>query len=185
MAGRYYQHIPKFRSHRTMPMLKKTLKVSPIQEIANDLAPVYVFRELEYAVLEDIAHFSTKRHFFPGDDLISEHHGSLSDIFVLCDGTVEIISSSSGVTSEEVSLSRQDKEIFGEISWLTQRKRTATIRCLGEVDALCIDGRQFMQYLDAHPEVGFTVMKNIALLLADRLNDADSLLKQILWNSNI
>jgi hypothetical protein len=42
-----------------------------------------------------------------------------------------------------------------------------------------------MQYLDSHPEVGFPVMKNMALLLADRLNDADSLLKQILWNSNI
>ncbi|MCG6969591.1 MAG: cyclic nucleotide-binding domain-containing protein [Gammaproteobacteria bacterium] len=166
-------------------MLKKILKISPIQEIANDLMPVYVFRDLEFSVLEDVAGFSTKRHFFPGDVLISEHQGSLSDIYVLCDGTVEIISSSSGVTSEEVSLSRQDKEIFGEISWLTQRKRTATIRCLDEVDAVCIDGRQFMQYLDDHPEVGFPVMKNMSLLLADRLNEADSLLKQILWNSNI
>jgi CRP-like cAMP-binding protein len=166
-------------------MLKKTLQYSPIQEIANDLAPVYVFRDLEFSVLEAIAGFSAKRHFFAGEDLISEHRGSLSDIYVLCAGTVEIISSSSGVTSEEVSLSRQDKEIFGEISWLTQRKRTATIRCLSEVEAVCIDGHQFMQYLDSHPEVGFPVMKNMALLLADRLNDADSLLKQILWNSNI
>ena len=82
-------------------------------------------------------------------------------------------------------MSRQDKDIFGEISWLTQKKRTATIRCLGEVDAICIDGGQFMSYLDQHPQVGFSVMKNIALLLADRLNHADSLLKQILWNSHI
>ncbi|KPJ92573.1 MAG: hypothetical protein AMJ53_09105 [Gammaproteobacteria bacterium SG8_11] len=166
-------------------MLSNVRNDSLIQEIANDLAPVYVFQDLEYSVLEDIAVFSTKLHLFEGDNLISEHTGSLSDMYVLCGGTVEIISSSSGVTSEEVSLSRQDKEIFGEISWLTRRKRTATIRCLGDVDAIRIDGVQFMQYLDKHPQVGFSVMKNIALLLADRLNHADSLLKQILWNSNI
>ena len=166
-------------------MLHKTRQLSLIQEIANDLAPIYVFKALEYNVLEDIAQFSHKLHLYEGDDLISEHRGSLTDIYVLCSGKVEIISSSSGVTSDEVSLSRQDKEIFGEISWLTQRKRTATIRCLGEVDAICIDGKQFMTYLNKHPHVGFSVMKNIALLLADRLNHADNLLKQILWNSNI
>ena len=166
-------------------MLRKAHRISPTQIIANDLAPVYVFQDLEYSVLEDIAGFSTKLQLVEGDDLISEHRGSLSDIYVLCSGSVEIISSSSGITSEEVSLSRQDKEIFGEISWLTQRKRTATIRCLGDVDAVCIDGRQFMRYLDTHPDVGFSVMKNIALLLADRLNHTDGLLKQILWNSNI
>lgn len=156
-----------------------------MQEIANDLTPVYVFRDLDYEVLEDIAQFSTKLHYFAGDDLISERHGSIADVYVLCNGLVEIISSSSGITSEEVSLSPQDKEIFGEISWLTRRNRTATIRCLGEVDAICINGDQFMRYLDSNPQVGFSVMKNIALLLADRLNQADSLLKQILWNTNI
>ena len=166
-------------------MLRKIQNPPQIQEIANDLSSVYVFRDLDYSVLEAIAGFSSKLHFYAGEDLISEHRGSLSDIYVLGTGTVEIISSSSGITSDEVSLSRQDKEIFGEISWLTQRKRTATIRCLGEVDAICIDGRRFMLYLDKHPQVGFSVMKHIALLLADRLNHADSLLKQILWNSNI
>ena len=155
------------------------------QEIANDLADVQVFRDLDFSALEDIAQFSTKLLLYTGDDLISEHRGSLWDLYVLCGGTVEIITSSSGVTSDEVSLSRQDKEIFGEISWLTQRKRTATIRCLSEVDAIRIDGRRFQAYLDGHPAAGFSVMKHIALLLADRLNHADNLLKQILWNSNI
>lgn len=166
-------------------MLTNTLKSRSIQNIANDLEQVHVFRDLDHPTLEDIAGFSIKLHLYAGDELISEHHDSLSDLYVLCHGTVEIISSSSNITSDEVSLSRQDKEIFGEISWLSQRKRTATIRCLGEVDAICIDGRQFMEYLDQHPAVGFSVMKHVALLLADRLNRADSLLKQILWNSNI
>jgi hypothetical protein len=47
------------------------------------LAPVYVFRDLEYSVLEDIANFRSKRHFFAGEDLMSEHRGSLSDFYVL------------------------------------------------------------------------------------------------------
>jgi CRP/FNR family cyclic AMP-dependent transcriptional regulator len=166
-------------------MQQKTNHYSRAQKIANELVSVNVFRDLNYKVLEDIGQFSTQLHLIAGDDLISEHRGSKADVYVLCNGLVEIISSSSGVTSEEVSLSPQDKEIFGEISWLTGRNRTATIRCLGEVDAICIDGRQFMQYLDDNPHVGFAVMKSTALLLADRLNQADSLLKQILWNTNI
>ena len=98
---------------------------------------------------------------------------------------MEIITSGSGLTSDEISISKQDKELLGEISWLSGGKRTATVRCIGEVEAVRIDGKKLMDYLYQYPKVGFFVMRHIARLLSTRLDQTNNLLKQILWNSNI
>ena len=75
-------------------------------------------------------------------------------------------------------------EIFGEIGWLLRGKRTATVRCIGDVEAIRINGDMFMQFLEQRPDVGFQVMRNITLLITKRLSQTNSLLKQILWNIN-
>jgi CRP-like cAMP-binding protein len=155
----------------------------------SELGSVFLFKELDLDALEEVAAFCNKLYLLEGEELISENnrdtHNDTRDLFVLLRGTVEITSNGSGVTSDEVSLSRQDKELFGEISWLYKGNRTATVRCLGDVEAIRIHGEQFMNYLTRRPEIGFQVMKKIAQLLAGRLTEADSLLKQILWNANI
>lgn len=98
---------------------------------------------------------------------------------------MEITTSSTGVTSNEAIISLHDKELFGEISWITGRKRTASVSCLGEAETIRIDGIEFMDYLQSHPKVGFIVMRNVATLVASSLGNTDQLLKQILWNSPI
>jgi len=149
----------------------------------SGLETVSLLVDVDEESIEDISRFCTKITLMDGEDLISENESSSYDIYVLCEGNVEIITSGNGVTSQEISLSEQDKEIFGEISWLLSGKRTATIRCKGEVEAIHVDGTQFMQYLESHPRAGFLIMRRIAIILAQRLNKTNSLLKQILWNS--
>jgi CRP-like cAMP-binding protein len=56
---------------------------------------------------------------------------------------------------------------------------------VGEVEAIRIDGEQFMDYLQTHPETGFKVMRAVTRLVADSLSQTDQLLKQILWNTPI
>ena len=53
------------------------------------------------------------------------------------------------------------------------------------MEAIKIDGDALMQELKASPEVGFKVLHRISLTLAERLDDSDSLMKQLLWNFNI
>jgi len=149
----------------------------------SGLDNVSLFMDLDAESMEDISKFCTKFTLMDGEDLISENENASYDIYVLCDGNVEIITSGSGVTSQEISLSEQDKEIFGEISWLLNGKRTATIRCQGEVEAIHIDGAQFMRYLETHPQAGFLIMRRVSIILAQRLNKTNGLLKQILWNN--
>jgi CRP/FNR family cyclic AMP-dependent transcriptional regulator len=149
------------------------------------LESISIFNDLELSQLEKISAFCERLQLVEGDVLISENDHSSNDLYVLCNGHVEIISNGSGVTSGDVPISKQDKEIFGEISWLTSGKRTATIRCVDEVEAIRIDGQKLSRYLEQNPDAGFAVTRRIALLLAQRMDQTDNLLKQVLWNSNI
>jgi CRP-like cAMP-binding protein len=153
--------------------------------MVGELVHTYLFRELDIDALEEISAFARRLHLFDGDVLIHENESENFDLYVLCSGEVEIISSSSRAVSGDVVISKQDMEVFGEISWVTRRRRTATVRCRGEVEAVRIDGERFMNYLETHPRVGFLVMRKVAGLLCERMVATDTLLKQILWNSTL
>lgn len=151
----------------------------------EELDQITLFNGLSCAQMEDIAKFCTRCNYTDGDFLIKEGENGNADLFVLSDGNVEIVSSHTSTTSNEVVLSREDKQIFGEISWLTNSRRTAGVRCHGNVEAIRIDGQALMQYLEEHPAVGFHITRQIATLLSRRMEDSNRLLKQLLWNRGI
>lgn len=146
-----------------------------------DLLGAQIFRNVPYQDVEAIRRFSQHVVMDDGEFLIQEDEKEF-DLFVLLRGSVEIVSNQRVAVSEECVLSRNHKELLGEMGWLTQKRRTAAVRCRGTVEAVRIDGVALSQYLADNPKAGFIVMQNVALLLAERLGGANSLLKQILWN---
>jgi CRP/FNR family cyclic AMP-dependent transcriptional regulator len=148
-----------------------------------ELEQIQLFKDISGEALKEINAFCTRLELEDGDAFISENDLHSRDLFLLCSGRVEVITSSTGITSSESIISEQDKELFGEISWISGNKRTATVRCIGEVVAIRINGSQFMAYLESHPETGFIVMRAIVSLVADSLSSTNQLLKQILWNT--
>jgi len=151
----------------------------------NQLETAAIFEDLSRLELQQISEFCAYLELYAGDNLISENDVGTADLYLLLQGQVEIITCGSGLTSDEISISKQDKELYGEISWLSGGKRTATVRCVSEVEAIKIEGDIFTNYLYENPKVGFFVMKHIAKLLSGRLDQTNNLLKQLLWNSNI
>jgi len=151
----------------------------------EELEQVTIFKGLSSAQMDDIARLCSREQCSDGDFLIQEGDDQSDDLYILLSGTVEIVSSNSKTTSSEVVLSREDKEIFGEISWLTNTRRTAGVRCHGNVEAIRIDGDALMSYLESEPEVGFYVTRQIAILLSRRMEESNRLLKQLLWNRDI
>jgi len=152
--------------------------------MVDDLLSAAIFNEVAYDAMEDISNFCVRIELSEGDALISENDSDY-DLFVLSDGTLEVVSSGSGKTSGEVVISKQDYNVFGEITWLTRNRRTATLRCKDQVSAVKIDGDALTKYMEAHPQVGFEIMRNTAKIVAERLENTNTLIKQILWNSNI
>lgn len=69
-------------------------------------------------------------------------------------------------------------EVFGEIGFINQQKRTATAIANGTSILLQLDSETFHQLLEDHPRISFTIMRNITLSLADhitRMNKTGSL----------
>ena len=152
------------------------------EKMIIELGNVSVFKELGDDILASIAMFSKEVELGDGEVLISEHQQDSSDLFVLCKGSVEIVSNSSSLTSNEVTLSKLDKDIFGEVGWLCNGTRSATVRSVGNVEVIRIDGKKLKTFVFENPEFGLNLIYKIAQTLADRLNSTDSLLKQVLWN---
>ncbi len=149
------------------------------------LEKVSLFRELSVAQLAEVSRFCTLLSLSDGDMLIKESDRDDIDLYLLCQGSVEVVSRSSPITSGEVVISKQDMDVFGEMGWLTNAARTASVRCHGNVQAIRVDGRALNEYLNSHPEVGYIIMRCIALTLAQRMQGTDALLKQILWNTTL
>lgn len=153
--------------------------------ILEQLMSTSLFAGMDIRCLTDISSFCDVNELDDGDILISENDIANRDIYILCSGSVEIISNTSREISNEVVLSSGEVEILGELSWLLNIKRSASVRCKGEVTSIHIDGQQLKHYFDANSEMGYPFMKNLSVLLAKRLMQTDDLLKQILWNTNI
>jgi len=148
-----------------------------------ELGKVSVFNALNDKELGEVTQFCRDASLADGEVLISEHETGSSDLFVLCKGSVEVVSNDSAITSNEVTLSKLDKDIFGEVGWLCEGNRSATVRAVGPIEVIRIDGVALKNYLFNKPDIGIKVIFNIAQTLAKRLNNTDSLLKQVLWNT--
>lgn len=154
--------------------------------ITEQLRKTDIFEDLTDSELEDIALFCELKEYYDGEVLIAENDNKDHDLYILVSGEVEVVSTAAGATSSEAVISeREKKDLFGEIGWLTNRKRTATVRCSGPVEVICIDGEALHSYIELNPRVGFCIMRQIAIMLSHNLAETSDLLKQLLWNANI
>lgn len=154
--------------------------------ILYDLEHTILFRDIDFKALARIAQFCTLHTYGDGDFLVEEDKDPGNfDLFILRSGTVEVVSNNSNSVSGEVVLSPQDIELFGEISWLTKKKRTASVRCRSAAEVIRINGDQLEAFIEANPQAGLTIMRQVAHMLAERLSETDNLLKQILWNTGV
>ena len=150
----------------------------------DELIDTAIFKDVSYSAMQEISAFCEAMEFNEGESMISENDADY-DIFILTEGALEVVSKGAKSTSEEVVISKADCNVYGEITWLTRNKRTATLRCHGAVSAIKIDGEELFKYMEANPAIGFEIMRNTAVIVAERLENTNTLIKQILWNNNI
>jgi CRP-like cAMP-binding protein len=153
--------------------------------ISDALLKLELFEDLKTDEIDQIAAISTMRHLLDGTLLIQENDIQSFDLYVLCNGSLEVVSSNSEATSSEVVISKDEKNIFGEIGWLCQKKRTADVRCYGPVEVIQIDGEGLRQFMQNNPQAGFNILRRTAVMVAESLTQTSGLLKQVLWANNI
>lgn len=121
--------------------------------------------------LSEIAAIAFREAYAAGDLICAEQE--LADqIFILCQGRVQLhiqlhssLEPSGETTIEEVEPGR----IFGWSSLVKQRRFTASARALEPVTVLIISANDLSSLFDRHLHIGFVVMKQLAEVIASRL----------------
>lgn len=149
----------------------------------DHLERLSIFSDLEGDDLDAISLFSEELDLDDGEVILSEHTKDDFDLYLLVQGSVEVVAHGADKTkvSEEVVISKQDKNIFGEIGWLFQEERTATVRSYGASKIIQVNGILLRRYLATHPHAGYVMMTHMAKHLARNVTQTSNLLKQVLW----
>ncbi|HET7770550.1 MAG TPA: cyclic nucleotide-binding domain-containing protein [Chloroflexota bacterium] len=118
-----------------------------LSKLAANLDPVF-FADGEAACIQGE----------PGDSLYLVSHGTLA-VFLIGDGTAERRVATLG-----------EGACFGEMALLTGEPRTATVRAIGDVEALRLNRTRFVELLRREPTIGLA----ISATLSRRLRGANT-----------
>ena len=114
-------------------------------------------------------------------EIIFEDSSLSSDFFILLDGRVSV----------EIDVSHMDKngrqkvqlailragDVFGEIGFLGGKRRSASVKAIENVVVLKINGKQLEGYIAENTHTGYRLMRNLSLILAQRITDVIFMLR--------
>ena len=103
-----------------------------------------------------------------------------NDLYVLLKGraSVEIELPSNLAERARLALIKEGT-VFGEMSFISGARRSATIRALDEIEVLIINAERFYEVMEADSRIGYIVMKHLAKCLRRRLDDTNLMWRNI------
>ena len=146
----------------------------------DTLSKFSLFNGLPDALLKEIAALSKEVSAKKGDFVFRE--GETADkLHFLLNGSVALrVKLTSRPESITVSFVSSPFQSFGWSGVVAPHHYTSSAECDEDSNLLIIPAEPFMKLLEDNPEHGFTVMKRIAEIIADRLrNSRQALLKTI------
>ncbi len=130
-----------------------------------------MFAELSPTELGRLTSACAERSFSAGDTIIAD--GATGDgLFIITEGTVSVLKYSG--SNVEIELARLHAgEHFGEMSLVTERPASASVRARSDVKCLFASREQFDLLLRQHPDIARNVLMAFAKTLANRLTQID------------
>lgn len=131
-----------------------------------------LFEMLSPPELEVVAELSKPRRFAPGTLVFEE--GELGDsLYVIASGEVEVLRRDASGKPRPIAVLRAP-EFFGEMALVDREQRSASVRAVGDVQALQLTAENFTTFRK-HSRDGFTfVVINIARVLSARLRETNA-----------
>lgn len=118
------------------------------------------------------------------NDVILEESSQSADLFLIIEGRVtieiEAVDMESGQRKKMRLTTLRSGEAFGEIAFLQGKRRSAQVQAIDNARILKIDGEKLSDVLQSDYQTGYLLMRNLALVLAQRLEDIN-----FLWRDNI
>ena len=150
------------------------------KEIRDFLVKIPLFEGIRKNEILYLVSLMYKRTFNPGEVVFVEGDLGMA-MYIILEGNVKILKSvkkgKNQILQEVTSLKR--KSFFGEMSLLTQEPRSATASIPSKTTLLCFFKKDLDHVLIKHPHTGLKLMRNLAKVLARRLQDANEHLEEL------
>lgn len=117
----------------------------------------------------------TRRQIMADETLFSEGDQG-SEVFLILKGSVRVVGNVDLDDNRTVHPGFSDLgegQVFGELPMFDGEPRSATVMALTDCELAVLEGEQLMGFLDAHPEVGYPIFKELIHLLVGRLRQAN------------
>ncbi|MCX7835260.1 MAG: cyclic nucleotide-binding domain-containing protein [bacterium] len=123
-----------------------------------------------------------KLKFNKGDVIIAEG-GRDRDLYIIAEGKVSInLLLPGSVDKMEAIITLRVGQMFGEFALLDNAPRSATVRAETDVIVYKFDAEEFLELCKKDTQLGFLLMKNIAILLTARIRETTLLMRNtLLW----
>lgn len=143
----------------------------------------YLVVGLTDEVIQEIADLAEIKVLSPNELVIRQNEKS-SDLFVILEGRVKVITSSGDYLADVGPGS-----VLGEVSLIDDQPRSADAICVGTVKAARIPAKQLRSLMNTKRDMGFVVLANLARVLCGRLraasNRIDHLVSQDTWRGSL
>ena len=133
-------------------------------EPASVLRGAALFEGVSDATIEAIAAASTRRDADDGDK-VYELGDDANDVYVVQSGRVRF-ALGVGNRTESAGSIMEPGVVFGWAALVDQPRRVATAMCLEPTTLLVIPGAELLRILAAKPDDGYTVMRQLAIMIA-------------------
>ncbi len=147
-----------------------------IQPTAETLAGIALFRELSAEERKDIVK-NCRGHRFKAKQEIVSHADQSTEVFFLVSGQVRAtIFSASG--KEVTFRDLEPGQMFGDLSAIDGKRRSATVVALVDTMVLSMNGESFRSVLRGYPEICMAVLQDLAglvRLLSERIVEMSTL----------
>jgi diguanylate cyclase (GGDEF)-like protein len=132
------------------------------------LASFPLFQVLSRAELEQVVQ-GAREHTYPAGHAIIDEGETDHRVFVVLAGRVRVVEAMPEVLAEAVLGGLGEGDIFGELSAITGRPRSATVLALERTRCLALDHRRFLAAVESSPAFALALLRT----LGRRLQDTD------------
>lgn len=130
---------------------------------AKLLRDVQFFADLTDAEVAAIAPIVNKKIFKTGETVFRESEDGQS-LFIIRKGEVKACKTAPDGELFTLTIMK-DGDIFGEMSFLDGRPRSATIVAVSDLDTYVIDKKDFETLVDGNPRVIYKLLRNIVFTI--------------------
>ena len=150
-------------------------------DLIEKLKEVALFGGLSEGEIEKVLMLGREVKWEAGETICTE--GEVGEtVYIIYGGSVKVSKRLTMQQAEEgeglgekvlITMDAAKPILVGEVSMLTKPERSATITATKDCRALEISGRELGELCEAESELGFTLMRNLASILCERLRQAN------------